>query len=389
MALTLQAIFEAAYPAYAATRRLPVRIQRAARAIRRCRTRALGWHHARCPQGHVEQTRYNSCRHRSCPQCGAARAQRWLAAQAGRLLPCRHFQVVFTVAHELLPLWQYNRRAVGQALFGAARDALRQLLGQDRHLGAYPGLVFGLHSWGGDLSRHLHLHALVTGGGLTTAGHWRDARRECLIWGPILRDVFRGKFLQRLERLHLAGELTLPAGAAAVRALLEQSTQQKWHVRVEKPYAHGRGLAVYLARYLRGGPIKNHRLVAFDGRTVTFDYRDHRRADRRGQPRWGRMELPVETFLDRVLQHVPVSGTHLVRSYGLYAAVHHQRLERARAVLLSLAPAALGAADPDPAARRSAHTHCPVCGTRLVVVTVVRPAPRASPPAHTPTGPAP
>ena len=38
-------------------------------------------------------------------------------------------------------------------------------------------------------------------------------------------------------------------------------------------YRHGAGVVTYLARYLRGGPIKNARLVAYDGDRVTFTYR--------------------------------------------------------------------------------------------------------------------
>ena len=31
------------------------------------------------------------------------------------------------------------------------------------------------------------------------------------------------------------------------------------------------------------------------------------------------MTLPVEEFLTRLFEHVPPSGLHLVRAYGLYA----------------------------------------------------------------------
>ena len=45
-------------------------------------------------------------------------------------------------------------------------------------------------------------------------------------------------------------------------------------------YAHGAGVVTYLARYLRGGPIKNGRLVAYDGARVTFTCRTrHEEAD--------------------------------------------------------------------------------------------------------------
>jgi hypothetical protein len=42
---------------------------RAGHALMACRTAALGGHVQRCPNGHVEQVWYNSCRHRACPQC--------------------------------------------------------------------------------------------------------------------------------------------------------------------------------------------------------------------------------------------------------------------------------------------------------------------------------
>ena len=47
-------------------------------------------------------------------------------------------------------------------------------------------------------------------------------------------------------------------------------------------YAHGAGVVTYLARYLRGGPLKNARLVAYDGDCVTFTSRARQGGGRRG-----------------------------------------------------------------------------------------------------------
>ena len=88
--------------------------QRAALAIIRCRTLAAGPHAAVCDQGHIEGVYYNSCRHRSCPQCnGRAKAQ-WLDRMLEQLLPCAHYHVIFTVPHELRIIWRYNRRLFGR-----------------------------------------------------------------------------------------------------------------------------------------------------------------------------------------------------------------------------------------------------------------------------------
>src|SRR3972149_3565220 len=145
-----------------------------------------------------------------------------------------------------------------------------------------PGVLMGLHTWGGALPLHPHLHCLVTGGGLTADGRWRASRLDFLLWAPILRTVGRAKLLAAIEHLLQQGQLVLPPDQdeADVRALLAATTCTPWHVRIEPPYVHGRGLVVYLARYLRGGPIKNHRLVAFTQAGVGFRYREHR-----GHPR--------------------------------------------------------------------------------------------------------
>lgn len=371
MAVTLQQILNSAYPAYAATHRLPLHVQKAVSVLRRCRTGALGRNAVKCTAGHVLAVRRNSCRHRACPQCGWSTAERWLRDWETRLLPTTHFHVIFTVASELHGLWQWNRKAFADILFQAARDALVELLGQARHLGARPGLLLGLHTWGSALPIHLHLHGLVTAGGVGPAGRWVATRPDFLIWGPILRDVFRHKMLAGLGRFLDRGLLSLPPtlSVAQVRARLAQLRQRPWHVRIEPPYASGKGLVVYLARYLRGGPLKNHRLLAFTGTAVCFRYR-HRRG--RQRPKWRPITLPVEQFLERLFQHVPVPGLQMVRASGLYGRHQRATLQRCR---LQLQP---GWQDPPPAP--PAPARCPHCGGALVVVVSRMPcAPRPRP----------
>jgi hypothetical protein len=77
--VTLQTIFQDAFPAYAQTHPLPTHVRRAARAIMQCRTAILGGHVQACPDGHMARVWYNSCRHRACPQCAYLQTERWLA----------------------------------------------------------------------------------------------------------------------------------------------------------------------------------------------------------------------------------------------------------------------------------------------------------------------
>jgi Transposase zinc-binding domain len=100
--VTLQTIFQDAFPAYEQTHPLPPHVRRAVRAIMQCRTAALGGHIQACPDGHVSCVWYNSCRHRSCPQCASLQTERWLARQRARLLACDHYHGRFAAAQHIL-----------------------------------------------------------------------------------------------------------------------------------------------------------------------------------------------------------------------------------------------------------------------------------------------
>jgi hypothetical protein len=101
----------------------------------------------------------------------------------------------------------------------------------------------------------------------------------------------------------------------------------KWHVQIEPAYAHATGVAKYLGRYLRRGPIAEQRIVGYDGGRVTIAYAH---PDKHGQPTFS---LPAAAFIRRLLSHVPAKGTHLVRAYGLFHPTCRGKLDAARAHL--------------------------------------------------------
>ena len=107
MGVRVADIFAAASD-YLATHRLAPVVAEAFRAIRACRTAELGGHVARCENGHVVRAWYNACRHRSCPRCSFHRVQKWLERQVKTLLGCAHNHIIFTVPHDLNPLWLCN-----------------------------------------------------------------------------------------------------------------------------------------------------------------------------------------------------------------------------------------------------------------------------------------
>jgi hypothetical protein len=71
-------------------------------------------------------------------------------------------------------------------------------------------------------------------------------------------------------------------------------------------YRHGVGVVTSLARSLRGGPIKNARLVAFDGDRVTLLYRARHEEGSGGRAVTQRLTLSSADSLQRVL--LPCAG---------------------------------------------------------------------------------
>jgi hypothetical protein len=204
-------------------------------------------------------------------------------------------------------------------------------------------------------------------------------RNGFLLPARVVLAVFRGKMLDALRRAFARDALVLPEALRPQQFLnllnrLGHPTKTRWHVHIRERYAHGAGVVTYLARYLRGGPIKNGRLVAYDGARVTFTCRTrHEEADgvRPGiQP----MTLPVADFLQRWLLHVPVPQTRGVRSYGLYHPSHAAALTVCRAALGQPPMEAPAALDWQTvcAQRGDAHPErCPTCGQRLVCTSVI------------------
>jgi hypothetical protein len=377
--VTLQRILQDAFPAYEQTHPLPAHVRKAAHALMQCRTAALGGHIQACPDSHVAGVWYNSCRHRSCPQCAFLQTERWLRLQQARLLACDHYHVIFTLPHDLNPLWLANVQVMTTLLFQAVRDTLCTLLADPKYLGAQPGILAALHTWSQTLVLHPHVHCLVTGGGLTPMGQWVAVRNGFLLPARVVMAVFRGKLLAAIRQALAREELRLPEGIRPQQMLnllmrLGHPRKTKWNVHIMERYRHGAGVVTYLARYLRGGPIKNARLVACHGDRVTCTCRARHDAADGDRPAARRLTLSVADFLQRWLLHVPVPQTRVVRCYGLYHPTHASALAVCRTALGQPPVEAPAGLDWQTVCSQAGDTYpkrCPTCGQVLVCTGII------------------
>jgi hypothetical protein len=333
---------------------------RAMRAIEACRTEAMGGHVQACDRCGALTLRYHSCRDRHCPKCQTLAKERWVEARRGELLAARHDHVVFTLPHALNPLIQGNPRRLYGLLLAAAADTLLAF-GRDPHwIGGEIGVTLVLHTWGQNLGQHVHVHGLVTAGGLAPDGsRWLPAKKRFLFPVRALARVFRGKYLELLARAHRRGELAFggsTAGLADRRAFtrfVAALRRAAWVVYAKPPLAGPEQVVAYLGRYTHRVAIANDRLVALEDDHVSFRWRDY-------------------------LLHVLPHGFVRIRHYGLFANRQRRaRLARCRELLAQPEPEARPEEGAAAMMRRLTGRDilaCPRCGEgRLRVVIVLSP----------------
>jgi hypothetical protein len=367
--------------AYADEHRIGSAQRRALTAIAHCRTAALGATVSRCDRCGEVEVRYHSCRNRHCAKCQTLAKERWLTARTAELLPVPYFHVVFTLPHDLNPLAQCQPRLIYTLLFNSAAATLQRFAEDPKWLGAELGITMILHTWSQTLEQHLHVHCLVSAGGLTAAGHWRASKPHFLFPVRALSRVFRGKLLGGLSEARTSGALHLGQAAlqpAAFAALLRALRSQEWVVYAKQPFAGPQQVLAYLARYTHRIAISNERLLSDADGQVRFRYRDRRRGNR---PRT--MTLPRDEFLRRFLLHVLPIGFMRIRHFGLFAnRARAAKLGAARAALQQSAPAPLVAETPVEFMRRVRGidiTRCTHCHQgHLHIVAITGPAWRAT-----------
>jgi len=71
-------------------------------------------------------------------------------------------------------------------------------------------------------------------------------------------------------------------------------------------------LVTYLCKYVSSPPISIRRIEKYDGKSVTYRYKDHRKGEVHDT-------IPAPKFIGRMIQHLPPKGFRMVRYYGIYA----------------------------------------------------------------------
>ena len=215
------------------------------------------------------------------------------------------------------PIREVFRDSLYSLLFRAASETLLTLSQDRRYLGAEPGIIMVLHTWGQNLAYHPHVHCIISGAGLTRDLKLVKSGRSFFIPIKAAMKLFRGKFMAALKSFRSSGKLLIPESCS------DLASPDGWQSFVDKLYStdwcpyiketmNGSGNAVdYLGRYTHRVAISNGRITDMTDDSVSFWYKDYRDGNARKE-----MTLSHEEFIRRFLMHVLPRRFQKIRYYG-------------------------------------------------------------------------
>jgi len=262
-----------------------------------------------------------------------------------------HRQIVMTIPMQLrLPI-QDNRRLLEGALFHAAAEALLALTKGDPkpiskagkewmerqkpHSRYIPAIAIVLQTYGSDCKWNPHLHIIISMGGLSLDGkRFVHVKKTFFVPEAALGAEWKLRVIKKFSRINKKHDLVLrplrsrPDERVDLQKALVFTRKFRWRVFINEAMLCCEKTARYCGRYMFRPALAEARIIKYDGKFVTFKFKDYRK-----NLQTSIKKLPVLTLIDRVVQHLPERYASSVRYYGLFAPRCKEKLEKARDLL--------------------------------------------------------
>lgn len=136
------------------------------------------------------------CHSRFCPTCGNKYSMERTTRMSFKLINVTHRHCVFTI-DENLRLFFLKDRSLLNCLFHAVTSVVTRLFhNMNKSKNFTPGFIMVLHTFGRDLKWNPHIHCLISEGGYSDDGFWRNVKHFNYTF---LRNAFRTALLNEME----------------------------------------------------------------------------------------------------------------------------------------------------------------------------------------------
>jgi hypothetical protein len=257
------------------------------------------------------------CKGKFCPTCSVGESERWSEIVSQDMFHTTHRHIVFTIDEGLRTIFlKYHREIL---LKGLMDDAAQVILDYFKKQKIRPGIILALHTFGSKLEFNPHVHMIVTMGGLTEGGEWKDYD---YIPYKMLRVNWQNAVLKLIRRV-LSPEEKKEVQPQLQRAYTRNA--EGFYVNAPKrSRTNVKKILQYISRYMKRGPIALNRIIMYDGDIVMFRYHDKRTNTEEKEI------MLAKEFIAALIRHIPDKNFKTIRRYGLYSRRIKEGCERSR-----------------------------------------------------------
>lgn len=244
------------------------------------------------------------CKGRFCTTCSVGESEEWSRLLTEDVLQVNHRHVIFTIDEGLRDVFLLHRHLLKDLMDEAARIISEFFKKKAK---VTPGIIAGLHTFGSRVNFNPHVHMLVTMGGLTKKGKWKQydflpfamLRKQ---WQTVVLKLIR-KGVTEKEKKRIQPRLQ--------KAFTNNG--EGFYVYAPKQRGKIKEQLRYIGRYIRRPAIGINRIEEYDGQYVTFKYIDKTDGIEKKE------KVSVEEFISRLIRHIPDEQFKTIRHYGMYS----------------------------------------------------------------------
>jgi hypothetical protein len=244
------------------------------------------------------------CKGRFCTTCSVGESEEWSRLLTEDVLQVNHRHVIFTIDEGLRDVFLLHRHLLKDLMDAAAKLLINFF---QKKAKVTPGIIAGLHTFGSRVNFNPHVHMLVTMGGLTKKGEWKQYD---FLPFAMLRKQWQTVVLKFIRKG------LSPREKKQVQARLQKAftnNEEGFYVHAPKQKGNLKEQLRYIGRYIRRPAIGINRIEAYDGQNVIFKYKDKTDGKEKMET------VSVEEFISRLIRHIPDEQFKTIRHYGMYS----------------------------------------------------------------------
>lgn len=219
--------------------------------------------------------------------------------------------------------------------------------------GFLPAITAVLHTFGSDLKRHIHVHVIISAGGLKLSfkaerftrfikrklkdPSAKQEKPDVVVddpqWIPwihfpfdMLRLRYQAILINHLKD-RILDNLNSDNPDPELKPFSDPTIMSGFFDDLKKEYVNGfyvnitgervdlRMTAGYIGRYARRPPLSELRIKDYTGEMVTFEFKDYRDGEKKSL-----YTLRTVEFIRKLVRHIPPHYFNLIRHYGLMAS---------------------------------------------------------------------